>query len=132
MDTALYASIAVSISATVVLTAWAVAWARVRRVELETKLKQDLLARGLSAEEMERWTKSPSGASPDLSGARPSQAALGLASAIASMEEGTDPEVIAFLLDAFLQRNGEPREAGEGPNKTVATDRADMSASPDM
>jgi hypothetical protein len=39
---------------------WAVQWGRVRRAEIEARVKQDMLARGLSVEEIERLSTADS------------------------------------------------------------------------
>ena len=89
---------------------WAGCWAHVRRAEIDARLKQDMLARGLSVEEIERLLNaSPSptpvpGPSPD----HPSSAAFSLAGALESMvQAGRDTPEIAAFLEAFLERSGE-------------------------
>jgi hypothetical protein len=101
--------------AAIVMPVWAVQWGSVRRAQAEARVKQDMLARGLSVEEIERLLKPPTLRSPPVS--RPSDAALALASAVESMvtaEKGTD-EIAAFI-DAFLGRHGRPLETNQGTN----------------
>jgi hypothetical protein len=95
-------------------------WAHVRNTETDARFKQELLARGLSVDEVARLVQvrpgvvSPFAPSYTPPGERPSSATISLAKAIESMvEAGQTNDDIAALLDAFLQR-------GEGPNATPA------------
>jgi hypothetical protein len=47
--------------AIVAVSVWAAQWGSVRRAQAEARVKQDMLARGLSVEEMERLLKLSSG-----------------------------------------------------------------------
>jgi hypothetical protein len=83
---------------------------------IDARVKQDMLARGLSVEEIERlMSPSPGSLSPE----RSQKAALGLAAALESMAaEETDTEEIAAFLDTFLGRSAEQEEIGKVPNPT--------------
>jgi hypothetical protein len=113
-------------------------WAQVRRADRDTRFKQDMLARGLSVEEIERLLKASSDATP---GRVPPQslpkesfslAAYRLAGVIESMvENGKKAEEMAALLEIFLQRGGEPSEMGREPTQLLepaaaAARRADI------
>src|SRR5262245_61603409 len=103
---AVVAGIVVVVVVVVAVSIWSVQWGSVRRAEVDAKVKQDMLARGLSVEEIERLLNlssrlaRPSKSPPE---SRPSEAALAMASAIASMVMAEkDTEEIAAFLDAYL------------------------------
>jgi hypothetical protein len=89
--------------------------AQVKAAQLEADLKRDMLARGLSVEEIERLLKlSPSPAPLNrepLATRRPTETSLIAASAVESMcNQEKDTDDIAALLGAFLPRSDEPPE----------------------
>jgi hypothetical protein len=54
----------------VVAGAWAKAWSRVRAAEAEASLKQDMIARGMNADEIERVIRVTGPSARDSSGRR--------------------------------------------------------------
>jgi hypothetical protein len=102
-------------------------WASLHRMKFEARLKQDMLARGLSVEEIERLLRASSGPTPGvftpslpLAKGQASNAAFSLAGAIEDMvgcEKKT--EEIATFLEIFLERGGEPSETSEGPTQPL-------------
>jgi hypothetical protein len=97
-------------------------WAQLHRAKFEARLKQDMLARGLSVEEIERLLRASSSPTPGvftppqpLAKGQAGNAAFSLAGAIEDMvgcEKKT--EEIAAFLELFLERGGEPPETSEG------------------
>jgi hypothetical protein len=116
-------AVVTGIVAVVAVPVWAVQWGGVRRAQADARVKQDMLARGLSVEEIERLLKLssvPAVPPRPPPASRPSEAALALASAVESMvaaEKDTD-EIAAFL-DAFLRRQGGPQETSREPNQPL-------------
>jgi len=108
------ALIITAVVAAVSASVWAVQWGSVRRAQVAAGLKRDMLARGLSVEEITRLLNLASGPgqppkSPSVR--RGSEAAVALASAVESMvEAGKDTDEIAVVLDAFLRQQNGPSE----------------------
>ena len=117
------ALIIIAVVAAVAASIWAVQWGSVCRAQGAASLKRDMLARGLSVEEIARLLNLASGPgqppkSP--SARRGSAAALALASAVESMvEAGKDTDEIAVVLDAFLRQQGGPSELSREPNQVL-------------
>jgi hypothetical protein len=118
----------------VMVGAGAAVWAQLHRAKFEARLKQDMLARGLSVEEIERLLKissSPAPPQPPAKG-QASNTAFSLAGAIEVMVgNGKKTEEIAALLEIFLERGGEPPETGKGLDRppepaAAAARRADV------
>jgi hypothetical protein len=107
----------------IVVPVCVVQWAGVRRAEVDARVMQDMLARGLSVEEIKRLLNpSPGPAMPPKSppASRPSETSLALASAVASMAAAEkDTDEIAAFLDAFLRRQGWPQETSREPNQEL-------------
>jgi hypothetical protein len=116
-------------------------WSRLYQMKFEARLqqdmlarKQDMLARGLSVEEIERLMNISPSPAPSLPPAKgqASNVAYSLAGAIEDMVGmGKETEEIAALLEIFLERGGEPPETGKGPDQppepaTAAARRADV------
>jgi hypothetical protein len=115
----------------IVVPVCAMQWSRVRRAEADARVKQDMLARGLSVEEMERLLnpspvqalppKSPP-VSPPVSRpvSRRREAAIILATAIESMVQASnDTNDIAALLEVFLQQHSGPQETSQESNQPL-------------
>jgi hypothetical protein len=101
--------IVAGIVAVVAVSVWGAQWGSVRRAEIDARVKQDMLARGLSVEEIERLLNLSS--APSFPSSRPSEPALVLATAVESMvETGKDTQEIAAVLDALLRRQGGAEE----------------------
>ena len=104
MEAAMFGiAVAVAIAAIV----WAAQWGSVRRAQIDASLKRDMLARGLSVEEMARLLRAaPSPTAPQQAG-RPSETAIALAAAVESMvAAGKDADEVARFLDVVLSRRG--------------------------
>jgi hypothetical protein len=115
-------AVVTGIASVIVLPVWAVQWGSVRRAQADARVKQDMLARGLSVEEIERLLKPPPSPPPPAPESRPvsrpSEAALALASAVESMVgAGKDTDDIAAFVDAFLRRQGRWPETSREPNQ---------------
>ncbi len=89
-------------------------WARLRQAEIDARVKQDMLARGLSADEIERLLATSSSSAPDTGSQQaPSKAARSLAAAIEDLVgAGKNKEEIAAFLEVFLPQGGERLEVG--------------------
>ena len=122
----------------IVASKWAEQWAAVRRAEVDARVKQDMLERGLSVEDIERLVKQSPGPAPvpvpvlvePTKSPLPSRSreAAALATAIEGMvNAGKDADDIAALLDLFLSRQSGPQltldKAGEA-EPAAAPDRA--------
>jgi hypothetical protein len=113
-------------------------WAQLHRAKFEMRVKQDMLARGLSVEDIERLLKASSDPAPGRVPAQPlakepfSLAAYRVVGAIENMvESGRDTPEIVALLEIFLQQGGEPSETGREPAQPLepaaaAARRADI------
>jgi hypothetical protein len=125
--TTIIIAVVIGFVALVAASVWAAQWGSVRRAQIEASLKQDMLARGLSVEEIERLLKVSSGpAVPPKSppSSRPSGTALALASAVESMvaaDKNTDE--VAVFLDAILRQQGGLQETSAEPNKALQPTR---------
>ncbi len=110
------ALIIIAVVAAVAASIWALQWGSVRRAQVAAGLKRDMLARGLSVEEIARLLNLASGPSAR----RGSEAAFALASAIETMAEaGKDTDEIALVVDAFLRQQGGPSELSREPNQVL-------------
>jgi hypothetical protein len=106
----------------VMVAIWATSWTQIRRAEIDTQFKQDMLARGLSVEDIERLLKASSDPAPGRVPPQPlakepfSLAAYRVVGAIENMvESGRDTPEIVALLEIFLQQGGESSETGREP-----------------
>jgi hypothetical protein len=102
-------------------------WAQLHRAKFEARLKQDMLARGLSVDEIERLMRVSSSPAPGVVTPPPGSmesinpATFNVASAIETMvEQGKETGEIAALLEIFLQRGGELPETGKEPAASAA------------
>ncbi len=88
---------------------------QVKRMQIDADLKRDMLARGLSVEEIERLTSPwPAVAATSPGANRLRRDTLVLATAIESIvETGGDAKAIAALLTTFLRQHDGPRELPE-------------------
>jgi hypothetical protein len=91
--------------ATVVAIVWAVSWAAVRRAEIATDLKRDLVARGLPVDQIERIVQGPS----------PAAAAVGkeLEAQLASIlvQQEVPAHVMDEVLHVFQQTDATTKQA---------------------
>jgi hypothetical protein len=119
-------AIVAGVVAVIALCVWAVQWGRARRAEIESRTMQDLLARGLAVEDIERLLKLTPGPAPvpqSPAPRRPSATALAVVSALESMYEADNSDEMAAFLGAFLPRFEEPQEAGEARRTAGLTPR---------
>jgi hypothetical protein len=104
-------------------------WSRLYQMKFEARLKQDMLARGLSVEDIERLLNISSGPGPGHASSQPvakepfSLTAYRLAGAIENMvENGKETGEVAALLEIFLTQSGKQTEVDR---ELAAARRAD-------
>ncbi len=111
---------------------WATVWSQIRHAEIEARIKQDMarvkqdmLSRGLSVEDIERLLTPDSAGTPMSAGqldasttGTPSHVALSLAAVIEDMVHAEkDADQIAAFLVTFLEQNSERLEMSTAPTQ---------------